>query len=180
MAPPQNRVSLAKTGGAEVRAAAALLIAGAGLVALSLALPHPSGGNSSALLTIAAAMAFAGVLCSLFLRRVPKAAVHAILAGTVALTGILIYESGVAAGQYGTIFVWSTLIASYFFPRRIAVPPLPCPPPVYGAPLISFPSPVGYSPLTRWIFSLVSPGVVMLRTTEIVARRARADARARR
>jgi hypothetical protein len=50
-------------------------------------------------------MAFAGVLCSLFLRRVPRAAVQGILAGTVALTGILIYESGVAAGQYGTIFV---------------------------------------------------------------------------
>jgi diguanylate cyclase (GGDEF)-like protein/PAS domain S-box-containing protein len=180
MASPQNRVSLARTGGAEVRAASALLIAGAGLVALSLALPHPSGGNSTALLTIAAAMAFAGVLCSLFLRRVPKAAVHAILAGTVALTGILIYESGVAAGQYGTIFVWSTLIASYFFPRRIAVAHLAWLLVVYGVALVSVPSTVGYSPLTRWIFSLVSLGVVMLLTTEIVARRARADARARR
>jgi diguanylate cyclase (GGDEF)-like protein/PAS domain S-box-containing protein len=180
MAPPRNRVSLAKTGAAEVRAAAALLIAGGGLVALSLALPHPSGGNSAALLTIAAAMAFAGVLCSLFLRRVPRAAVHGILAGTVALTGILIYESGVAAGQYGTIFVWSTLIASYFFPRRIAVAHLAWLLLVYGVALLSVPSTVGYSPLTRWIFSLVSLAVVMLLTTEIVARRARADARARR
>jgi diguanylate cyclase (GGDEF)-like protein/PAS domain S-box-containing protein len=180
MAAPQNRVSLAKTGGAEVRASAALLIAGGGLVALSLALPHPSGGDSPALLTIAAAMAFAGVLCSLFVQHVPKVAVHVILAGTVALTGILIYESGVAAGQYGTIFVWSTLIASYFFPRRVAAAHLAWLLLVYGIALFSVPSTVGYSPFTRWIFSLVSLGVVMLLTTEIVARRARADERARR
>jgi diguanylate cyclase (GGDEF)-like protein/PAS domain S-box-containing protein len=180
MVAPRNRVRLAATGGAEVRAAAALLIAGAGLVALSLVLPHPSGGNQSALLTIAAAMAFAGVLCSLFVARVPKATVHAILAVTVALTGVLIYESGVAAGQYGTIFVWSTLIASYFFPRRIAAAHLAWLLLVYGVVLLSVPSTVGYSPLTRWIFSLVSLGVVMAITTEIVARRARADERARR
>src|SRR3954447_20885617 len=115
MAPPQNRVRLTRIGGAEVRAAAALLIAGAGLVALSLALPHPSGGDSSALLTMAAAMAFAGVLCSLLVGRVPRVAVHAILPIPVPLPGALIYERGIAAGQYGTIFVWSTLIASYFF-----------------------------------------------------------------
>jgi diguanylate cyclase (GGDEF)-like protein/PAS domain S-box-containing protein len=169
-----------ETGGGEVRAAAALLIAGAGLVFLSLMLPHPSGGNQTALLTVAAAMAFAGVLCSLFVGRVPKVAVHAVIAIAVALTGLLIYESGVAAGQYGTIFVWSTLIASYFFPRRIAAVHLVWLMLVYGVVLLSVPSTVGYSPLTRWIFSLVSLGVVMLLTTEIVARRARADERARR
>jgi diguanylate cyclase (GGDEF)-like protein/PAS domain S-box-containing protein len=182
MASPQNRVSLGAsgTGGAAVRAGAALLIAGAGLVALSLVLPHPSGANQTALVTIAAAMAFAGVLCSLFVDRVPKAAVHGILALSVAATGLLIYESGVAAGQYGTIFVWSTLIASYFFPRRIAVAHFAWLLLVYGVALLSVPSTVGYSPLTRWIFSLVSLGVVMALTTEIVARRTRADERAQR
>jgi diguanylate cyclase (GGDEF)-like protein/PAS domain S-box-containing protein len=176
----QNRVRLGKGGSPEVRAAAALLIAGAGLVALSLVLPHPSGGNETALVTIAAAMAFAGVACSIFAARVPRVAVHAMLAVTVGLTGLLIYESGVAAGQYGTIFVWSTLIASYFFPRRAAVAHLAWLLLVYGVALLSVPSTVGYSPLTRWIFSLVSLGVVTALTTEIVARRARADERARR
>ena len=163
-----------------MRAGAALLVAGAGLVALSLVLPHPSGGNQDALSTIAAAMAFAGALCSIFVARIPKVAVHAILALTVGLTGLLIYESGIAAGQYGTIFVWSTLIASYFFPRRIAVVHLAWLLLVYGVVLLAVPSTVGYSPLTRWIFSLVSLGVVTALTTEIVARRARADERARR
>lgn len=176
----QNRVRLGEGGNPEVRAGAALLIAGAGLVALSLVLPHPSGGNQTALVTIAAAMAFAGLFCSLFVARIPKGAIHAILAITVALTGLLVYESGVAAGQYGTIFVWSTLIASYFFPRWVAATHLGWLLLVYGVALLSVPSAAGYSPLTRWIFSLVSLGVVMTLTTEIVARRARADQRARR
>jgi diguanylate cyclase (GGDEF)-like protein/PAS domain S-box-containing protein len=176
----QNRVRLAEGGSQEVRAGAALLIAGAGLVALSLVLPHPSGGNQAALITIAAAMAFAGLLCSFFVARIPKGAVHAILAIAVALTALLIYESGIAAGQYGTIFVWSTLIASYFFPRRVAAIHLAWLLIVYGIALVAVPSTVGYSPLTRWIFSLVSLGVVMTLTTEIVARRAGADERARR
>ena len=180
MAATQNRVRLAEGGNPEIRAGAALLIAGAGLVALSLVLPHPSGGSEAALTTIAAGMAFAGLLCSVFVGRIPKGAVHAILAITVALTGLLIFESGVAAGQYGTIFVWSTLIASYFFPRRVAIAHLAWLLLVYGVALLSVPSTVGYSPLTRWIFSLVSLGVVMVLTTEIVARRTRADDRARR
>jgi diguanylate cyclase (GGDEF)-like protein/PAS domain S-box-containing protein len=180
MASRQNRVSLAQRGHSEARAAAALLIAGAGLVGLSLVLPHPSGGNQTALLTIAAAMAFAGVVCSFFIARISRGVVHAILATTVALTGLLIYESGIAAGQYGTIFVWSTLIASYFFPRRVAAAHLGWLLLVYGVALLSVPSTVGYSPLTRWIFSLVSLGVVMVLTTEIVARRTSADRRARR
>ena len=176
----QNRVRLAEGGRPEVRAGAALLIAGAGLVALSLVLPHPSGGNEAALTTIAAAMAFVGLLCSLFVTRIPAGAVHLILAVTVGLAAVLIYESGIAAGQYGTIFVWSTLIASYFFPRRLAVAHLAWLLLVYGVALLTVPSTVGYSPLTRWIFSLVSLGVVTALTTEIVARRARADERARR
>src|SRR5690348_6753398 len=180
MAATQNRVRLGIGGDPGVRACAALLVAGAGLVALSLVLPHPSGGDQHALSTIAAAMAFTGVLCSIFAARIPKAAVHVILAVTVGLTGLLIYESGIAVGQYGTIFVWSTLIASYFSPRRIAIAHLAWLLLVYGITLVAVPSTVGYSPLTRWIFSLVSLGVVTALTTEIVARRARADERARR
>jgi diguanylate cyclase (GGDEF)-like protein/PAS domain S-box-containing protein len=180
MAAHRNRVGVALTGGAEVRAAAALLIAGAGLVALSLALPHPQGGNETALILTATAMAFAGVLCSLFVSRIPRPAVHLILGTVVALTGLLIFESGVAVGQYGTIFVWSTLITSYYFPRRIAAIHLTWLLLVYGVALLEVESTAGYSPFTRWLFSCVSLGVVMLLTTAIVARRARADQRARR
>jgi diguanylate cyclase (GGDEF)-like protein/PAS domain S-box-containing protein len=180
MASPQNRVSLNPAGGSELRAAAALLIAGAGLVALSLLLPHPSGGDTTALTLTAAAMAAAGVLCSFLVGRIPRGAVHLLLGGIVATTALLIFESGIAVGQYGTIFVWATLISSYYFPRRIAALHLAWLLLVYGVVLLEVESTGGYSPLTRWIFTLVSLGVVMLLTTAIVARRARADERARR
>src|SRR3954468_20498095 len=180
MASPQNRVSLNPAGGSEARAAAALLIAGAGLVALSLLLPHPSGGDTAALTLTAAAMAVAGVLCSLLVGRIPRGAVHLFLGAIVATTALLMFESGIAVGQYGTIFVWATLISSYYFPRRIAALHLAWLLLVYGVALLEVESTAGYSPLTRWFFTLVSLGVVMLLTTAIVARRARADARARR
>lgn len=167
-------------GSSEARAAVALPVAGAGLVALSLVLPHPSGGDQHAVAITAAAMAFAGVLLSVFIARIHSLAVHAIIAVVVAATGLLIYESGVAVGQYGTIFVWATLISSYFFPRRIAIAHLAWLLAVYGVALAGVESTAGYSPLTRWVFSVVSLSVVMLLVTAIVSRQARADKRARR
>jgi diguanylate cyclase (GGDEF)-like protein/PAS domain S-box-containing protein len=167
-------------GSAEARAAAGLPVAGAGLVALSLVLPHPSGGDQTAVAITAAAMAFAGVLLSLFVTRIPRLGVHAIIAVVVAAAGLLIYESGVAVGQYGTIFVWSTLIASYFFPRRIAAAHLGWLLIVYGVALAGVESTAGYSPLTRWLFTVISLTIVMLLITAMVSRQARADKRARR
>jgi diguanylate cyclase (GGDEF)-like protein/PAS domain S-box-containing protein len=155
-------------------------MAGAGLVFLSLALPHPSGANYLALSLTAAAMGALGLLCVVIARRVPAAGVHLIIGSVAAVTSLLVYESGVAVGQYGTIFVWSTLVASYYFPRRVAAAHLGWLLLTYGAALLSVENTAGYSPLTRWIFSLVSLGVVMYLTTAIVARRARADERARR
>jgi diguanylate cyclase (GGDEF)-like protein/PAS domain S-box-containing protein len=180
VAPPQNRVSIRPAGRSEARAAAALPIAGACLVALSLALPHPSGGDETALLLTAAAMAVAGALCFALVRRIPIAGVHAILATSVGLTGLLIFESGAAVGQYGSIWVWATLIASYYFPRRIAALHLGWLLLVYAVTLLNVENTAGYSPLTRWLFTFVSLGVVMFLTTGIVARRASADRRARR
>ena len=156
------------------------MLAGAGLVVLSLVLPHPSGANSSALIAIAAVMTAAGLLSWFLSRRIPLAATHLALALTAAATGLLIYESGVATGQYGSIFVWATLIAAYFFPRRVAIAHLAWLLVVYAGALGAVESTAGYSPLTRWIFTAVSLSVVMGLTSEIVARRTRADQRARR
>jgi diguanylate cyclase (GGDEF)-like protein/PAS domain S-box-containing protein len=179
MASPQNRV-VKNAARWEARAAAALPIAGAGLVALSLALPHPSGGNQSALLAIAAAMALTGLACAVFAKRMSRLAVQALIAATVAATGLLIYESGAAVGQYGTIWVWATLISSYFFPRRFAIAHLAWLLAIYAVTLVFVESTAGYSPLTRWLFTFISLGVVMLLITEIVNAQARSDKRARR
>jgi len=159
---------------------AALLVAGAGLVAISLVLPHPSGADHVALSLTALGMAIAGGAIWIFASRIPKPAIHPILAGVSAATCLLIFESGIAVGQYGTIFVWSTLITSCFFPRKVAAAHLAWLLLTYGVTLLLVENTAGYSPLTRWLFSLISLSVVMLLITGIVARRARADERARR
>lgn len=180
MAANQKRVWRKPAGTWVARAAAALLIVGAGLVFLSLALPHPSGADEAALLVTAGGMALAGLVAMALAGRIPFAGVHAIIAAAVAVTGLLIYESGAAVGQYGTIWVWAILIASYFFPRRIAIVHLVWLLAVYAVTLGLVENTAGYSPLTRWIFTLVSMTVVMLLVTGIVNAQARADKRARR
>ena len=158
----------------------ALLLAGAGLVVLSLALPHPAGGDTPALIAIAATMSVIGLLCWLVARRIPLLVTHLLLGLAAALTGLLIYASGVAVGQYGSIFVWGTLIAAYFFSRRVAFLQLSWLLIVYAVTLALVESTAGYSPLTRWLFTAVSLVVLMVLTSTIVARRARADLRAQR
>ncbi len=175
-----GQISLRVPGHSEARAVGSLLLGAAALVALSLALPHPGGGDTVALITIAASMAVVGTLCLVFFRRVPLLATHLILAATAAAAALLIYESGVAVGQYSSIWVWSTLLSSYYFPRRVAIAHLLWILTVYAITLALVESTAGYSPLTRWLFTAMSLTVVMLFTSVIVAHRARADQRARR
>ena len=180
MAASQNRVGRKIGGNWETRSAATLPIAGAGLVGLSLALPHPSGGDETALLLIAAGMALVSVVAWIFVGRIPTAGVHALIAGSVAATGLLIYESGAAVGQYGTIWVWATLVSAYFFPRRVAIVHLAWLLAVYAVTLALVESTAGYSPLTRWLFTAISLTVVMILISGIVSAQARSDKRARR
>jgi diguanylate cyclase (GGDEF)-like protein/PAS domain S-box-containing protein len=154
-------------------------MAGAGLVALSLILPHPSGGHLIALVATASGMALVGLACWFLAARVPLALTHALLAGTALVTAVLIWESGLAVGQYGTIFTWATLICAYFFSRRTAAIHLGWLLLVYAGALAVVEGTAGYSPVTRWIFAAVSLTVVMLFVNNLVARRDRADVRAR-
>jgi diguanylate cyclase (GGDEF)-like protein/PAS domain S-box-containing protein len=179
MGTPENQVSIRPAARTRARATAALLVAGAGLVAISLVLPHPEGADEFALVLTALGMAVAGGFIWLLADKVPMAGVHLLLAGVVLVTGLLIYESGIAVGQYGSIFVWTTLVTSLFFPRRIAALHLAWLVTVNGVSLVLVESTAGYSPLTRWLFTAISLGVVMMLITGIVARRARADERAR-
>jgi diguanylate cyclase (GGDEF)-like protein/PAS domain S-box-containing protein len=166
-------------GRSEARATGMLLIAGAGLVALSLILPHPDGGHFIALTATAAGMALVGGLCWFLAASVPTPVIHLLLAATALVTAVLIWESGLAVGQYGTIFIWATLITAYFFPRRTAAFHLGWLLLVYAGALAVVESTGGYSPVTRWIFTSVSLTVVMLFIGNLVARRQQADTRAR-
>ena len=180
MAANKKQVSLRPANRTRARAAAALLVAGAGLVAISLVLPHPDGADHVALTLTAIAMAIAGGIVWAFAGRLPTPVIHLVLGGVSAVTCLLIYESGIAVGQYGTIFVWAILVTSCYFPRKVAAAHLAWLLLVYGVTLLAVESTAGYSPLTRWLFTLISLSVVMLLITGIVARRARADERARR
>jgi diguanylate cyclase (GGDEF)-like protein/PAS domain S-box-containing protein len=180
MARTTNGREVLRRSGSEARALGGLMVAAAGLVGLSLALPHPEVADLGALVLVAVAMLAGGLLCFAFSRHLRGWAIHAILAGVVALTGLLIYESGVAVGQYGAIFVWAMLISAYFFPRRVAIAHLAWLLAVYALALAVVESTAGFSVFTRWTFSAVSLGVVTALTSEIVARRERADQRARR
>lgn len=162
------------------RAVGMLLLAGAVLVAVSLALPHPSGTDAAALAAIAAAMALAGGLCYRLCGRMSPAATHAALAATTAAASLLSWFSGIAVGQYGTIFVWAILIAAYYFSARATAAHLAWMLATYGAMLLAIDNSAGYSPLTRWLFTAISLSVVALITHALVARRRRSDERARR
>ena len=175
----QNR-SLRAPGRSAARAAGAGLAAGAAFVVLSLALPHPGGANTTALVAVAAAMLLLGVLCWAFVGELPTLATHLVLATGAASVAVAIVESGVAAGQYSQIFIWLILVSAYYFPRRIAAAHLTLILAVYAGALLSVQSAGGYSGLTRWLFSAVSLTGVMLLTSTIVARRSQADRRARR
>ncbi len=155
-----------------------LMLAGAGLVAMSLILPHPSGGRELALILTAGGMALTGVVTWFLSSRLPPLASHLLLAAIVLVTGVLIWESGVAVGQYGTIFTWATLISAYFFSRRYAAFHLAWLLLVYAGVLAVVESTGGYSPVTRWLFSAVALTVVMLFVNNLVARRRTADTRA--
>jgi diguanylate cyclase (GGDEF)-like protein/PAS domain S-box-containing protein len=174
---PQEEIR--PVGRSEARATAILMLAGTALVAMSLILPHPSGGHVVALIATAAGMALVGGVCWFLAGRISTTAVHVLLAGTVLVTGVLIWEAGLAVGQYGTIWVWATLITAYFFSRRTAAIYLGWLLLVYAGALASVESTGGYSPVTRWIFTAVSLTVVMLFISNLVARRQRADVRAR-
>jgi diguanylate cyclase (GGDEF)-like protein/PAS domain S-box-containing protein len=180
MAAHRNRVSLSSPARTRARATAALLVAGAALVAISLVLPHPSGADYAALSLTALGMALAGTVVWALAARIPLPVLHLTLAAVAAVTSLLIYESGIAVGQYGTIFVWSTLVTSSYFPRKVATAHLAWLLLTYGVVLLLVENTAGYSPLTRWLFTLISLSVMMLLVTAVVARRARADERARR
>ncbi len=170
---------LRAAGRSEARTVGALLVAAAGLVVLSIALPHPSSVDTAALIVIAASMALAGTSSWFFATRVPLSLTHALIAATAALTGLLIYESTVAAGQFGAIWVWITLVAAYFFSRRVAIAHVAWIFAVNAITLALVPSTAGYSPLTRWLFTGVALTVLLAFVSSLVARRAKADLRAR-
>jgi len=178
-APLNHQDAIRPVGRSEARAIAVLMLAAAGFVALSLLLPHPSGGHEIALMATGCGLAVGGGIVWFLSSVVPRVLSQVLLASIVLLVGVLMWESGLAVGQYGSIFTWATLISAYFYPRRVAALHLAWLLVVYAGSMAVVKNTGGYSPVTRWIFSAVSLSVVMLFVNNLVARRRTADTRAR-
>ncbi|MDX6623087.1 MAG: hypothetical protein QOE75_1019 [Solirubrobacterales bacterium] len=177
--PGYGTPSLRPPGVGAARAIGALLMAGGVIAGLSVALPHPSSADELSLVLTAAPMVVVGALVCLFPERVPRVASHLLLAAASLLAGLMTLEAEVAAGIYGSILVWATMMAAYFFTKRVAVAHLAWTLLVYAVTLAVVPSTAGFSPFTRWLFTAISLSVILLFVSSIVARRARADRRAR-
>jgi diguanylate cyclase (GGDEF)-like protein/PAS domain S-box-containing protein len=146
---------------------------------LSVGLPHPSGADDAALILTGVPVALTGLLCRAFDRRIPLAVSHLLLAAAAVVSGLYTHEAGIAAGVYSSIFVWTTIVAAYFFTGRVAIAHLVWNLAVFAATLAVVPSGAGFSPLTRWLFTAFSLALIMVFVNTIVARRAQADRRAR-
>ncbi len=171
--------ALQPDGPAQARAIGAMWVAGSAIAILSVALPHPAGVDTLALVLTALEMAAVGALCWAYAARVPVVVSSVLLACAPLLSAAFTYESAVSAGIYGSILVWVMMIAAYFFPRRIAFVYLGWTLTVNAVTLAVVPSAAGFSAFTRWLFTAFSLTVITFFVSYIVARRARADRRAR-
>ena len=71
---PRTKAAIASNDRSLARAVGALLLLAGFVVALTLSLPHPSGGDTAAQIAIGAGMALAGALCWAFSGRIPPLA----------------------------------------------------------------------------------------------------------
>ena len=107
-----GRRAIDSQGASLAKAIGSLFLLGAGFAAITVALPHPSGGNVAGQLAIGGAMLLTGVTCWILAGRFPARLAHGLLIVAAAGAGGLIVAAGVAAGGYGSIFVWVVLVRS--------------------------------------------------------------------
>lgn len=161
-------------------AVGAVLVASAVLVGVSLVLPHPTGADALAMAAIGFAMATAGVLFIRFAERVTIGMVFTALLLTAVALGGLVYASGVAAGQFGSILFWVVLAAAFVLPRRAVVACVAWVLAVSALTLIVVDHSPGYSGVTLWILFALSLSMVTVFASVLVTQRSSAAKRAQR
>jgi diguanylate cyclase (GGDEF)-like protein/PAS domain S-box-containing protein len=161
-------------------AVAAVLLPAAALVAISLVLPHPTGADTLGMAAIGSGMALAGLLFIQFADRVTVGIVFAALLLTAVALGGLVYESGVASGQFGSVLFWVVLAAAFVLPRRAVAACVAWVLAVSALTLIAVGHSPGYSGVTLWILFALSLSIVTVFASVLVAQRSSADTRAQR
>lgn len=106
----------------QARVAALLLVAGALLASLTLALPHWRGTNDTAIAALALVAFVAASGLAARGDRLPPGAFHAVTAaGTLLISAGLLFAGAAAMAAYAALYLWVVLYAFAFFSRGAAV-----------------------------------------------------------
>jgi diguanylate cyclase (GGDEF)-like protein len=152
-----------------------LFMAGATLALVSILLPHPPlrlGLLGAAIITAYTA----GALVFRYADQVSDLLMNAVLLSAPVLIGVAIYSAAVTGGVYGAMFFWVALFAGLFCTRRWVMAHVAWVMAVDAILLTLLDNPVGFSPITRWLLTAISIGVVAAVTNWIATDRNRIDA----
>jgi diguanylate cyclase (GGDEF)-like protein/PAS domain S-box-containing protein len=134
------------------RAAALLLVAGAALGLIQIAVPHSKAIDARAYVVIDVLGLAGAALVWLLRDRLPAVSYHAVSAFGIVCVTLSIYYSGNRAGVAGEnelLYLWPILYACYFFGRRGVALQLALVAAAYGAVLIAID--VGSAGIARWV-----------------------------
>ena len=140
------------------RAMAALYVSIGALVFISMLAAYPSEADREAIAIAAGTSVVLGVALFLVAPRVPLWLIHAAIAGAALEICIFINFSGVSVGVYATMFIWVTLVASFFFPGRVSAGHVALMLGAYALTLINVDS-VFFGPIARWLLTALTLGV---------------------
>ena len=139
--------------------AIAVLYASIGvLVLISILASYPSEADRGSMAIGAAASVGLGVVLFIAAPRARLWLIHAAIFCAAVEICVFIYFSGVSVGVYATMFTWVALVASFFFPGRVAAGHVALILGAYAITLLEVES-VFFGPVSRWLLTAITLGV---------------------